>query len=737
VHAELEQRRRDRRLLARLDEARLRWASAGDADDFDHVGADRQYLEAFGAYGLEVEQLRPGEAAARVRACAVAPAVLDALDDWAEVLDGLDPTRARQVRSVADGADDDPRRRRLRQACATRDRAALRRVVGEPVPPDRSPAAVSLFAGAWQLLGEPSQAREVLREAQRRRPGDFWLAFQLAHACDRSAPAGREEAVRCMSVAVALRPNSPAAHNNLGAALYAQGKGAEAEAEFRAALRLKPDDPKAHYNLGNALKDQGQWVEAEAEYRAALRLKPNYPQAHNNLGGALSNQGKTAEAEAEFREALRLKPDDPEAHYNLGNALSAQGQWVEAEAEYRAALRLKPDYFEAHNSLGIALSAQGKVAEAVAEFREALRLKLDDPQAHYNLGTALYAQGKVMEAVAELRAALRLKPNYFEAHTNLGIALSAQGQWVEAEAEYRAALRLKLDDPQSHNSLGNALSAQGKVTEAEAEYRQALRLKPDFPEAHYNLGIALSAQGKWAAAVAEYRAALRLKPDYPEAHCNLGHTLTRLGQFQPALEALRRGDALGRRQPGWRYSSELWVKQAERRVALDGQLPAFLRGDRRPRDAAERLELADLCAKKRLPAAAARFSADAFADQPRLAEALAASHRYHAACFAALAGSGQGEDDPRPDARERARLRGQAQAWLAADLALWARQADSKDAKVRERAQQVLRHWQQNADLSGLRHPWALWRLPADERKQWQQFWVDVDTLRQKAAAKD
>ena len=55
----------------------------------------------------------------------------------------------------------------------------------------------------------------------------------------------------------------------------------------------------------------------------------------------------------------------------------------------------------------------------------------------------------------------------------------------------------------------------------------------------------------------------------------------------------RRGDELGQKQPGWRYPSAAWVQQAERRVELDGLLPAFRRGDRQPRNAAECLELAE------------------------------------------------------------------------------------------------------------------------------------------------
>ena len=50
-----------------------------------------------------------------------------------------------------------------------------------------------------------------------------------------------EEAVRYLSAAVAIRPRSVVAHNDLGAALNNQGKLDEAMAECREAIRLKHD----------------------------------------------------------------------------------------------------------------------------------------------------------------------------------------------------------------------------------------------------------------------------------------------------------------------------------------------------------------------------------------------------------------------------------------------------------------------------------------------------------------
>jgi hypothetical protein len=171
-----------------------------------------------------------------------------------------------------------------------------------------------------------------------------------------------------------------------------------------------------------------------------------------------------------------------------------------------------------------------------------------------------------------------------------------------------------------------------------------------------------------------------------------------------------------------------------RRVALK-VLPFAARvhkGEAQPPGAAERLSLARFCREhKTLYACAARFYSEAFAE-PKLAEELLAQHRYNAACAAALAGCGQGEDGGKLDDKERTRWRKQALDWLAA---LWTKQAEKGTAQALAGVQKALRQWQNSNDLAGLRDREALARLPADEQNACTQLWADVATLLKKAEA--
>jgi tetratricopeptide (TPR) repeat protein len=354
-------------------------------------------------------------------------------------------------------------------------------------------------------------------------------------------------------------------------------------------------------------------------------------------------------------------------------------------------------------------------------------LRPQSPGARVNLGIALYDKGAPDEAIAAYQEAIRIKKDYAEAHSNLGVALAAKGRLDAAINECREALRIKKDFAEAHNNLGLILQRKGQLDAAIDAFREALRIKKDYVEVHSNLGVALWAKGRLDEAIAECREALRLKEDYPEAHCNLGLALVRKGRFQEGAEELRRGHELGSRNPRWPYPSAQWLRNAERLAELDARLPELLEGQDQPADATDRLALAEFCQQhKKLYAAAVRWYAEAFAADPNLLAGPPSGQRYNAACAAALASCGQGQDAVGLGERECARLRGQGLDWLRADLEAWRRLLEKEPAKARPVVAQQMQHWLGDPDFTSVRGPEALDRLPAAERHAWQKLWADV-----------
>jgi serine/threonine-protein kinase len=228
---------------------------------------------------------------------------------------------------------------------------------------------------------------------------------------------------------------------------------------------------------------------------------------------------------------------------------------------------------------------------------------------------------------------------------------------------------------------------------------------------------------------------LRLKPDDAKAHYNLGFALRSRSEFTEAIAELRKGRELARTNPKLAQDIDRELAATEWQESLARRLPAVLAGKAKPHDAAETLGFAQLCYEKKLHGVSARFWTEAFKAQPKLAEDMQAQHRYNSACTAALAGSGQGKDDPPLDEAAKARWRKQAIDWLKADLAARSKVLKSDSPQARQSISQTLQHWKADLDLAGLREPDLLSKLSEGERKACRALWTEVDVLLAKARA--
>jgi tetratricopeptide (TPR) repeat protein len=287
--------------------------------------------------------------------------------------------------------------------------------------------------------------------------------------------------------------------------------------------------------------------------------------------------------------------------------------------------------------------------------------------------------------------------------------------------------------------LGLTYAEQGQLTQAIASLEEAIRCEPyfsrkeDFARAYYNLGFLHEQNGHLDQAIAAYRRATAINNNYALAYCHLGLALQDKGRFAEALAALSRGHGLGAKDPRWSQPSGQWVEDCRRLMELEARLAAVLKGEAKPRTAAEGLDFARLCSTKRLYADACRLSQKAFTTEPALAKDLKTNRRYDAACWAALAGCGQGADATPLAEPERAGWRRQALAWLRGDLALWAKQLEKGGNTAQKRLKRALQHWQKDSDLAGVREKAALAKLPEAERNEWTKFWSEVTALLAKA----
>jgi serine/threonine protein kinase/tetratricopeptide (TPR) repeat protein len=448
VQDELEEEERDRRLVADLEAARLAQAETlGGAGRFADERALPLYRKAFRAYGLPVGEGDPGTAAARLRRRPpeVRQAVSAAVENWLEVaahphsqvrepyLDWLRALAAAEV----DGGGMREMRAAWHETDPARRRATLERLAVAADVLRWPPRTLVNLAERLRGAGATQRAVQLLRQAWRQYPADFWVNEDLGMLVRETDPQRWPEAVRHLTAAVALRPDSPGAHLNLGLALEAGGKRDDAIACFHRAVAMDPRYASAHCGLGMALQGKGRLDEAIACYRRALELDPKLPSAHCNLGVALEGQGRLDEAITCYRRALEIDPKMVKAQYNLGVAFQRQGQLDEAVACFRRAVEIDPKFAPGLINLGVLLKAKGRVDEAITCYRRAVEIDPKHAKAHFNLGLALYGKGRLDEAIGCYRRAIELDSKYAEAHCNLGGALTDKGDFRAALASLR------------------------------------------------------------------------------------------------------------------------------------------------------------------------------------------------------------------------------------------------------------------------------------------------------------
>jgi serine/threonine-protein kinase len=552
---------------------------------------------------------------------------------------------------------------------------------------------------AWARLGhvDPPLRERLVTIADKAADEDWRATLRAA----REATDG--QALQKLADSVEVGRRSPEALLQLSSALEREGNNAAALSLLRRAQQQYPGHFSVDYQLLTLLRREKPvpWDDLFRLATTTLALRNANPAMHLEVGAILEQKGRLDEAMAAYREGIRLEPEFDPAHHDLGRVLEKKGQLDRAIDAYREAIRLRPWVADYHNALGVVFTKSGRVDEAVAALKEAIRLAPDWSDAHLNLGLALARQGRSDEAATAFQEAIRACSGDDAALVRVGTLFYQQGRPDDAMIAYREAIRLQPNNHWAHGLLANVLEKMDRLDEAIVAYRQAIRLAPDLPAAHFDLATALRKKGEFAESLAEFRR---------------GHEL--ILKTQPETH---------------QYAESL--HNAERLAELDARLPAIVRGSARPADAAERIELGNLCLLKKRPAAAARFFEEALRERPALAEDLKTSNRYNTACAAALAGCGQGQDGPPLDGSTRSRWREQALAWLRADLTAWTKQLAGGKPEARAEVRQQLEHWQRDPDLAGLRDEAALAMLPEAERTACRQLWAEVQKLLDQARA--
>jgi protein O-GlcNAc transferase len=378
---------------------------------------------------------------------------------------------------------------------------------------------------------------------------------------------------------------------NQALALHQQGRLADAERLYLAAIEAAPQDAAAPHLLGVVRAQQGRNREALELMTAALKLRPDAPEILSNYGNVLRTEGRAAEALASFDRAIALKPDYVAAWTRRGQALRDLGRLAEALQSVDRALGLNANHVESLNARGTLLSELGRPDEALIAYDQVLRLAPDFPDTLNNRALALKSLRRLEEALASVERALTVHGAMAEAWNNRGIILFDLKRMGEAMASYDRALALRPGYAEALNNRAVAKAGLKRFADSLADCDQALALDPDFADALYNRGNALSELSRPEEALVDYERALEIDPNHPSALSGLANAALLIGDWERTAELKERlkDDVLANRsviQPfvvmGYWDDNELQLKAAQHYVQRSGPgpLPALWRGER-------------------------------------------------------------------------------------------------------------------------------------------------------------
>jgi len=143
-----------------------------------------------------------------------------------------------------------------------------------------------------------------------------------------------DQACALIARAIALEPTRSRAHYDVGVAMAASKRRADAKAHFETAVRLDPTLADAYYMLGVIERDAARHDVAIAHFQNAVALAPDFVDAYWALCAELREVGDVAASLKVADAGLARHPANAELHTYRSEALLSQGHFAEGWAEY-------------------------------------------------------------------------------------------------------------------------------------------------------------------------------------------------------------------------------------------------------------------------------------------------------------------------------------------------------------------------------------------------------------------
>jgi len=398
-------------------------------------------------------------------------------------------------------------------------------------------------AAAYQKLGEPLLAEDVLRTSLELAPGNPRVAGALARSYrERGEHAAEIELYREL---LELHPHHHFTLIALAEAQMSHDDLAGAISTFEEIEKYHPNDLRSVVRLGFLKFEAREWEEAGARFERFLRANPEEYDVAYFLGRVKRRAG-------DEEGAIEIFESIPESHRNYADARTELAAIYERRSDYEAALAEIELAAQASPSRALDLySAQlrakaGDFEGAVAHLEGLLLQEPKDDELLYNLGVVYGEAKRVDESIEYMQRALDENPDNASALNYMGYVWAERGVNLdEAEDLIERALEIRPHDGYITDSLGwvyymraRELMESGRRGEAMTELERAReqleraeKLTGGDPVVAEHLGDIFLLKGDRERALREFERAVELDPR-PNEQPNLFQKLDDLRREQ-------------------------------------------------------------------------------------------------------------------------------------------------------------------------------------------------------------
>lgn len=319
-------------------------------------------------------------------------------------------------------------------------------------------------------LGRHAEAQKAFEQATQLDPESALYWNNLAGALREQ---GRlEEAEKIVrEQALARDPTLPVGHLNLGLIYLQMGRLEEAIGELGQALALFPpgeDVADIWGDLGQALFAAGRYAEAQGAFEEAARRQPQNPLFWAWVGRALLEQNRLTEAESVLlQKALPLDATLPFTRLVLGDL------YLRAD---------RPDLASQHLAQAVNLLPEGQRSLA-----EEMLNRTQEPERWLRLGDLLLGRNDFQGALRAFNQAATFGAKPADVAAGLSAAYIGMQDWVSAKRVLDEALRSSPEDARLHNNAGVVARETGDIEAAREHFRRAIELAPDWDLPRKNL----------------------------------------------------------------------------------------------------------------------------------------------------------------------------------------------------------------------------------------------------------